>query len=86
MQHFVFPISAEGLYLVVDEKGKFREDNFQKAMTSLQGPTEMDEATSGKKRKGGKNNATKSTDLFKIVRLIMERELDPCIVFSFRYD
>ena len=86
LQHFVFPISAEGLYLVVDEKGQFREDNFQKAMCLLQGPTDADaneRGGGGKKKKGGKNNATKSTDLFKIVRLIMERELDPCIVFSF---
>lgn len=80
LQHFVFPVQAEGLYLVVDEKGKFREDNFQKAMCLLQGPSEAD-AASGKKKK--KNVNTKSTDLFKIVRLIMERELDPCIVFSF---
>lgn len=43
LQHFLFPAAAEGLYLVVDEKGKFREDNFQKAMSHLQPP----EATGG---------------------------------------
>jgi ATP-dependent RNA helicase DOB1 len=36
LQHFVFPVSAEGLFLVVDEKGKFRDDNFQRAMSFLQ--------------------------------------------------
>ena len=80
LQHFVFPAGSDGLHLVVDEKGRFREDNFQKAMSSLQGPTEGDERPAKKARKMTKNA---NSDLFKIVRLIMERELDPCIVFSF---
>ena len=78
-------MGAEGLYLVVDEKSQFREDNFQKAMSLLQlgaagnaGGEEKDK----KKGKKPKGNGVAS-DLFKIVKLIMERNLDPCIVFSF---
>jgi len=84
LKHYVFPAAAQGLYLVVDEKGRFKEDSFQKAMSSLQAPSEMESI--GNKKKGGKGNSSKqqqSSDLFKIVRLIMEQELDPCIVFSF---
>lgn len=83
LQHFLFPIGSEGLFLVVDEKGSFRDDNFQKAMGILQPTTSSD--SSGIKRGKQKSEATKnlSVDLFKIVRLIMDRELDPCIVFSF---
>ena len=29
LQHYIFPAGGEGLHLVVDEKGTFREDNFQ---------------------------------------------------------
>jgi len=29
LQHFIFPAGGEGVYLVVDEKGKFRSDNFE---------------------------------------------------------
>lgn len=36
LQHYLFPAGAQGIHLVVDEKGVFREDNFQKAMSSLQ--------------------------------------------------
>ena len=36
LQHYIFPQGGEGLHLVVDEKGKFREANFQKAMATLQ--------------------------------------------------
>ena len=45
LQHFVFPSASEGLYLVVDEKGAFREDNFNKAMGSLQGAADSGSPT-----------------------------------------
>lgn len=67
LQHFVFPSGAEGLYLVVDQKGKFREENFQKAMSTLQ-PSEMDEKTGKLAKKKGGNNS--SAELFKIVRCV----------------
>ena len=104
LQHYVFSAGGEGLHLVVDEKGKFREGNFQKAMAALQGggggAGGMDAAiadaigNSGngktKKRKrggpgGGPGGGGKggNTDLHRIVKLIMERNLNPVIVFSF---
>ena len=36
LQQYIFPQGGEGLYLVVDEKGTFREENFQNAMAKLQ--------------------------------------------------
>lgn len=35
LQHFVFPAGGDGLFMVVDERGTFREDNFQKAVAAL---------------------------------------------------
>lgn len=35
LQHFMYPAGADGLFLVVDERGVFREDSFQKAVASL---------------------------------------------------
>jgi ATP-dependent RNA helicase DOB1 len=105
LQHYLFPAGGEGLYLVVDEKGNFREENFQKALAVLKadenvpgaiaaagkaegGPDEKDSAGGGggggkgsKKKKSAK--PTGSSDIFKIVRMIMERHYDPVIVFSF---
>jgi len=92
LQHYIFPVGGDGLHLVVDEKGKFREGNFQKAMATLKGG-DMDSAmgealsTSGngkaKKRKRGGGGKGQSTDLFNIIKLVMERNLNPVIVFSF---
>jgi len=83
LQHFLFPAAAEGLYLVVDEQGRFREDNFQKAMNLLQPVPEETTTGSGKKSRPPKPTKQLSSDLLRVVKLVMDRELDPCIVFSF---
>jgi ATP-dependent RNA helicase DOB1 len=94
LQHYVFPQGGDGLHLVVDEKGKFRETNFQKAMATLQsGNADVSAAEAmlnsgnGRKRgRGGSENKKKNSpfaDLHRIVKLIMDRNLDPVIVFSF---
>jgi ATP-dependent RNA helicase DOB1 len=104
LQHYIFAAGSDGLNLVVDEKGKFREKNFQRAMASLQGSSGgMDSAiadaigqSGGRKGGGGggRNNKRKRgssggggknghTDLHRIVKLVMERNLNPVIIFSF---
>ncbi len=103
LQHYIFAAGSDGLNLVVDEKGKFREKNFQRAMASLQGSDGgMDSAiadaigqSGGRKGGGGgRNNKRKRgssggggknghTDLHRIVKLVMERNLNPVIIFSF---
>jgi ATP-dependent RNA helicase DOB1 len=55
LQHYLFPTGSEGIYLVVDERSNFREDNFQKAMAALaQGQGEDPADPSGGKGKKGK--------------------------------
>lgn len=94
LQHYIFPQGGEGLHLVVDERGKFREANFQKAMATLQSSQGDSGATDtlgggggGRKRKrssgGGKKGGGQFADLHRIVKLIMDRNLNPVIVFSF---
>jgi len=107
LQHYIFAGGSDGLNLVVDEKGKFREQNFQKAMASLGAGKDsagggMASAIAdaiGQSGNKGKNNKRKrggggggaaagggrngNTDLHRIVKLIMERNLNPVIVFSF---
>ncbi|CAB9508390.1 viralicidic activity 2-like 2 [Seminavis robusta] len=94
LQHFVFPEGGDGLHLVVDERGKFRESNFQRAMATLQSTDVTTAAVdavaasgNGRKRKRGSSNGKKAggqfADLKRIVSLIMSRNLSPVIVFSF---
>ena len=35
LQHYAFPAGGDGLYMVVDERGAFRQDNFGKAVAAL---------------------------------------------------
>lgn len=87
LQHYVFPISGSGLYLVVDENEQFREDNFVKLQDSFTkqkqgvGSKSVNSKTSGRIAKGG--NASGGSDIFKIVKMIMERKFQPVIIFSF---
>lgn len=54
LQHYLFPAGGDGIFLVVDEKSQFREDNFQKAMGGLAAMDGEDPANpnSGKGNKG----------------------------------
>uniref|UniRef100_A0A8C7IKQ2 Exosome RNA helicase MTR4 n=1 Tax=Oncorhynchus kisutch TaxID=8019 RepID=A0A8C7IKQ2_ONCKI len=72
LQHYIFPAGGDGLHLVVDENGEFREDNFNTAMQVLR-----DTGDSGGSSGGGLSN------VFKIVKMIMERNFQPVIIFSF---
>lgn len=92
LQHYMFPTGGEGLYLVVDEKSRFRQDNFQKAMASLAATAESaklgDTGTArgkGKNKRGSARGQKKGgpSDLHRVVKMIMERHYDPVIVFSF---
>eukprot|EP00871_Galdieria_phlegrea_P005458 jgi/Galph1/5913/GphlegSOOS_G4559.1 len=82
LQHYLFPAGGDGLYLVVDERGHFRDENFEKALTKIGENTDKDRKSldSVKKRKG---NAKGVSDVYRLIRLIMDREYDPVIVFAF---
>merc|ERR550532_1375892 len=40
LQHYLFPAGGDGVYMVVDEKGQFREENFHRAVAVLQKATD----------------------------------------------
>ncbi|ORX60926.1 antiviral helicase [Piromyces finnis] len=83
LQHYLFPAGGDGIHLAVDEKGVFREDNFQRAISYL-GDKDDDSKQKakgkGKKQVKGKGQ---TTDLYKIIKMIMTRNYQPVIVFSF---
>ncbi|KAF8908086.1 rRNA-processing arch domain-containing protein [Gymnopilus junonius] len=95
LQHYLFPAGGEGIYLVVNEKGEFREDTFAKAMGKLQESMGEDPADSkggkgrkGKTKKGGDKKglfpkSLGSSDISKIIKMIMVKNYNPVIVFSF---
>ncbi|KAL1980621.1 hypothetical protein VTN96DRAFT_3911 [Rasamsonia emersonii] len=90
LQHYFFPAGADGIHLIVDEKGVFREENFQKAMSSIAEKKGDDPADPMAKRKGkgkdkklNKGGTKGPSDIYKIVKMIMVKNYNPVIVFSF---
>ncbi|KAK5138351.1 ATP-dependent RNA helicase mtr4 [Meristemomyces frigidus] len=91
LQHYFFPAGADGIHLVVDEKGVFREENFDKAMAAIADRAGDDGTDPMAKRKGkGKDKKTNKggkkdgpSDIYKIVKMIMMKNYNPVIVFSF---
>ncbi|GAU16543.1 hypothetical protein TSUD_167740 [Trifolium subterraneum] len=85
LQHYIFPSGSEGLYLVVDEKGKFREHSFQKALNALVPAADGDRKKENAKWQKGLvlGKAAEESDIFKMVKMIIQRQYDPVILFSF---
>lgn len=90
LQHYFFPAGADGIHLVVDEKGNFREDNFNRAMATIADKQGDDPGDASAKRKGrgkdkklSKGGTKGPSDIYKIVKMIMVKNFNPVIVFSF---
>lgn len=90
LQNYFFPSGADGIHLIVDEKGVFREDNFQKAMSAIEDKAGDDPSDAmargrgrGRDKKTNKGGTKGPSDIYKIVRMIMTKNYNPVIVFSF---
>ena len=95
LEHYIFPAGGDGIYLCMDKEGKFRQDNFLKAINAI-APAEDgfasgrtahrkangdDDGGGGGGKGGGKNAA--NSDIHKIIRMVVEKNYDPVIVFAF---
>lgn len=75
LQHYVFPMGGNGLYLVIDEHEQFKEDNFMKLQDSFvkQKPSEGGKFSNGKSsgRIAKSGSGSGGSDIYKIVKVIM---------------
>ena len=83
LQHYVFPSGGDGVYLAVDETGKFRDDNFQRAVASMEKGFESAQMLRTQKAKKQRQSNTAKNDILKIVKMCQERNYLPVIVFAF---
>ena len=47
LQHYMFPAGGDGLHMIVDERGVFREDSFQRAVAALTAKDGLQDAEGG---------------------------------------
>ncbi|KAK0741839.1 rRNA-processing arch domain-containing protein [Apiosordaria backusii] len=92
LQNYFFPAGGKGIFLIVDEKGNFKENNFQHAMNLIEANKGSDPADWSAKRKGkGKDKKTnkggeapnETADIAKIIKMIVKKKFQPVIVFNF---
>ncbi|PSR97319.1 rRNA-processing arch domain-domain-containing protein [Coniella lustricola] len=91
LQNYFFPAGGDGIFLIVDEKGNFREDNFAKSMALIEAKKGSDPSDINAPQKGrGKNKKTNKgggadsqSDISKIIKMIMKKSFHPVIVFNF---
>ena len=96
LEHYAFPQYGDGIYLVRDANGRFREDNVErmlqqfsahhdrKRLKSLENGDNADgDAKNGAKEEKKKKKKNEGGDVFNVVRLIKEQQLAPVIIFSF---
>ena len=84
LQHYVFPSGGDGVYLAVDDTGKFRDDNFNRAVVAMEKGADGSGNLAAKKPKRGKGGGSSGKqDILKIVKMCQDRNYLPVIVFAF---
>lgn len=83
LQHFIYPAGGTGIHMVVDESGTFKDDSFNAAMAVLQNAGDAAKGDQKGRHGGFANKDPTQSDIFKVTKMIMERNFAPVIVFSF---
>jgi len=91
LEHYIYPSGGEGIFLIVDRTSAFKEDNFLKAISiaNEKGAEVAQARTAARKASemaGGDGSQAKlaqNMDVFKIIKMIVDRNYDPVIVFAF---
>jgi ATP-dependent RNA helicase DOB1 len=73
LQHYVLPTGGNGIYMVVNEAGKILPKNLETTIAIASGPYNLEPGTRLEMLK----------DCHRIIKLIVEKNLDPALVFSF---
>ncbi|CAH8664456.1 unnamed protein product [Schistosoma haematobium] len=82
LQHYVYPCGGDGIHLVVNQNREFIESNFNLALNTLQNAA--GNSISDMKSRGRNGGSTRSQPYCsKLVKLVMDQNLEPLIVFSF---
>lgn len=83
LQHYIYPIGGTGIHNIVDTRGQFLTNNFEKAMSEIGKQNPDDKRGGFRKGKGGRQSAPGKSECLTVVGLLKERGWDPVIVFSF---
>ena len=80
LRHYIYPFGARKLFLVVDEKGVFKEHHFTQAVSYLNQESDIDKLKDWRNKK---DKPSEGLEIKKLIREISNLNFEPCIVFSF---
>ncbi|KAJ2906964.1 ATP-dependent RNA helicase DOB1 [Zalerion maritima] len=90
LQNYAHPCGANGIWLIVDEKGNFKEKNFQLVMDKVDDKKSTDsfkmkgKGKNKRQSKGGEaTGAEDQSDIYRIVKMVVKKKYNPVILFSF---
>ncbi|KAM7192853.1 ATP-dependent RNA helicase mtr4 [Naviculisporaceae sp. PSN 640] len=92
LQNYFFPAGGKGIYLIVDEKGNFKDANFNTAMSMIEANKGAESNDPYAKMRGkGKNKKInkggeapdEKSDISRVIRMIIKNKFQPVIVFNF---
>lgn len=97
LQHYIYPSGGDGIHLVVDGKSGFKDDAFRKAVETLNNTNAAAAAQNGGGTEGGPSSSgggggrmtgkqlkeIQGNNVYRLVNMIMKRNFQPVIVFSF---
>ncbi|UKK01998.2 ATP-dependent RNA helicase [Theileria orientalis] len=81
LNHYLYMSGGEGIYLVLDEDNNFKSNNYNKCLAS--GPSSNASKDRDSKSRDRKRGSSAYRDIESIVKLCFEKNLTPCIIFSF---
>ena len=81
LEHYIYPSQSEEIINIVDSNGNFKEDNFNRSLNLIN----YNENTYKNLflNKNENNSNSNKEDIKQLIDLIIENNLDPCIIFSF---
>ncbi|VDN99532.1 unnamed protein product [Rodentolepis nana] len=82
LQHYVYPCGGDGIFLAVGKDREFNEKNFDEAVGVVR--KAADNAKSDASMRGHRGGSQRAvTYCSKLIKLVMDNNLQPLIVFSF---
>ncbi len=82
LEHYIYPSQSEEIINIVDSNGNFKEDNFNRSL-NLINYNENTYKNLFLYNKNENNSNSNKEDIKQLIDLIIENNLDPCIIFSF---
>ena len=84
LQHYIFPSGGNDINLIVDSKGNFREENFNKCLSNLAEINKINSIINyNNNEQNNENKLSTENDLELLIDMINSQSMEPAIIFCF---